>query len=146
MFTRTMKRFAELTDNKFFEWVSSAMLLGLAIEMLIWPQILQASAFRYVAMAGHAQAVGTLMLMAAVASFIALVVNGRSDMVGPKVRAWTALFRGIVWMQMDIALLLIIGENKGTPSPGIPIYFFLTVGEFYAAWRAATDVRTRTDP
>jgi hypothetical protein len=118
-------------------------MLCLSVEIFIWPLTLGASAFRYLAIVVNTENVGLLFFVVAIARGAALIVNGRSDVYGPRVRAAGALAGAVIWAQMLVALFVLMSEMNTPPSPGIPVYFALTMCELISCYRAATDVRIR---
>jgi hypothetical protein len=130
-------------ENRLFEWGMAFAMLALALQIFVWPRTLAASAFRYLSYAISEEHIGLFFLTVALARGAALVINGRSSVYGPRVRALGALAGAIIWAQMDLALFALLQEAV-VPSPGIPIYLSLTVCEMISCYRAATDVRIRS--
>lgn len=118
------------------------MLLGLSVEVIVWPQTLSSSAFRFMVALGYSKWIGLFYLVVTYLRVLALLVNGRSSVYGPRARAWCALAGAVIWAQMDMALWKLMLENPASvPSPGIPIYFPLALSELFTVYRAMTDVR-----
>jgi hypothetical protein len=92
----------------------------------------------------NSEHLGLLFFLVAIARGVALIINGRSDVYGPRVRAIGAMVGAVIWAQMLVALFGFLAETRSPPSPGIPIYFALTVCELISCYRAATDVRIRS--
>lgn len=130
-------------EGRLFEWGMALAMLCLAVEIFVWPLTLGASAFRYLAVVVNTQNVGFLFFFVAIARGVALIVNGRSDVYGPRVRALGAMAGAVIWSQMLVALFVLMSEVSSPPSPGIPVYFALTICELISCYRAATDVRFR---
>jgi hypothetical protein len=130
-------------DGRLFEWGMAFAMLCLSVEIFVWPLTLGASAFRYLAIVVNTENVGLLFFAVSLSRGIALIVNGRSDVYGPRVRALGALAGAVIWAQMLVALFVLMEEMKSPPSPGIPVYFALTMCELISCYRAATDVRIR---
>lgn len=128
--------------HRLFEWVMTAAMLGLAIEIAIWPGTIGASAFRYMLQVVGTQNLGTFFAVAGLLRIAALTANGRWPVYGPRIRAVAAGCGALIWFQMLIALF-ILAPKSGIPSPGIPVYLALTFGELISAYRAATDVRSK---
>lgn len=128
--------------NRLFEWVMTAAMLGLALEISIWPETIQASAFRFILLAVSTQFLGWFFLVAGAVRIAALVANGSWPVYGPWVRAVASGAAALIWAQMDIALFILIPLNDA-PSPGIPVYFALTIGELISCYRALSDAEPR---
>lgn len=110
--------------------------------IILSPSLVAESSFKYILLTLSAELFAYLLTMVGMMRIIALIVNGRSWVYGPKARAMGALLSGMIWAQMDIALILLI-IHDGKLSLGIPTWFFLTLTELVTAYRAATDVRSR---
>jgi hypothetical protein len=120
--------------DRFFEWVMTLAMLSLAVHLLIWPQAIAASAFRYMLVIFWPSHIAVVFLLAGAFRAMALVLNGRWRW-GATCRASCALIGAMMWAQMDLALVMLI-PNAGTPpSPGIPVYFALAVGELVSCYR-----------
>jgi hypothetical protein len=128
--------------HRLFEWVMTGIMLGLALEIAIWPNTIGASAFYYMLRVIGSTNLNMFFAVAGLLRVAALIANGTWPVVGPRIRACSAGAASIIWFQMVIALLLVAPVN-GVPSPGIPVYLALTIGELLSAYRAATDVRTK---
>jgi hypothetical protein len=127
--------------NKLFEWVMTCAMLGVAIEIALWPETIQASSFRYMLNLISAGNMGIFFLVFGAMRVAALIANGSWPEHGPRLRAMGAGAASLMWGQMCAALFVII-HVKGIPSPGIPVYFALTVGELVSAYRAISDARS----
>jgi hypothetical protein len=140
MMLRALNRYIE---NRLFEWGMVFAMLLLALEIFLWPDTMSESAFKYLSATVSPGNLGLFFLVVGVARGIALIINGRSHLYGPRVRAIGALGGAIIWAEMVWALLMLLTETN-VPSPGIPIYLSLTVCEMISSYRAATDVRNRS--
>jgi cytochrome b561 len=139
-----MIAFNRYLNDRLLEWGMAIAMFGIAIEIFAWPRTIEESAFRYFALVVSGQNLGVMFLLVSIARVVALVANGRSCLYGPRTRAIGALVGALIWAQLDCALfMLILLEPDNPPSPGIPIYFALTVCELISSYRAATDVRIR---
>jgi hypothetical protein len=128
--------------NRLFEWAMTFAMLGLAIEITIWPATIGSSAFRYMLFVVSTPFLGWFFLLAGTVRIAALISNGNWPVYGPCLRSLTAGATAIIWMQMDAALFMLVGINDA-PSPGIPVYFALTIGELFSCYRALSDARPR---
>jgi hypothetical protein len=124
-------------DGRLFEWGSVLAMLGLGIELMIWPNAIALSAFHTLG-ALPAGFLPLFYLSFAVVRGWALALNGRSYVYGPRMRSYGALGACIIWSWMMTALIY---NGNEVPSPGIPVYFALACCELYTIYRAASDVR-----
>lgn len=130
-------------SNRLFEWVMTFAMLAIACEIAIWPNTIGASAFRFILRIVSPEDMGIFFLVFGIVRVIALIANGNWPEYGPRLRAVGAGSAALMWGQMFVALLLLAPHNSGIPSPGIPVYFALTVGELLSAYRAISDARIR---
>lgn len=130
-------------EGRLFEWVMSIAMVLLAVETLVWPMTLNASAFHWMTIWLPTSFIGVFLLIVGVARCGALIANGRSAKYGPLTRSLGALSGAVMWAQFDLALIAAY-TVKGPPSPGIPFWFAFTIAELYSARRAAADVRHRS--
>jgi hypothetical protein len=80
-------------------------------------------------------------LICGVACIVALLVNGASMVIGPRVRAWAAVARAILWLQFGISTLQ-AGIEQGYPYTVQPFWFTFALAEVWVAYRAVLDVRS----
>ena len=130
--------------DRLFEWVMTLAMLGLSLEIAIWPQTIGASSFRLILMLVSAENMGVFFLVFGLMRIAALIANGNWPVHGPRLRAMGAGAAALMWAQMCVALLMLAPHNLGVPSPGIPVYLALTLGELTSAYRAMTDARLPT--
>jgi len=134
-------RFMEYCRDRLFEWVMTTAMLGLAVEIAIWPSTIGASSFRFILAVVSSQNMGLFFTMFGLMRIAALIANGHWPEHGPRLRAMGAGAASLMWGQMCVALLMLAPHNQGVPSPGIPIYLALTIGELFSAYRAISDAR-----
>lgn len=139
--THTIQQYIE---NRLFEWTMSIAMCLLAMEIFLWPATLGASAFHWLVLFLPTELVGVFLLLVGAARLGALFVNGRSMLLGPRVRAIGSLAGAVMWGQFCLALIMPFATSeRAIPSPGIPFWFLFTLSEIYSAYRAAGDVRDR---
>jgi hypothetical protein len=136
-----MSRLASYIDGRLFEWVMSIAMFSLGAELVLWPPTISASSFRNLSADVPAAMLALFFISCSLARMAALIVNGRSWVYGPRVRAYGALGAAIIWSWMLTALFTLLADNRAIPSPGIPIFLSLVLGELYTSYRAAKDVR-----
>lgn len=130
--------------ERLVEWGMAAAMLGAGLLILSWPQSISTSEYRYIQLLMSAPFVGVFLMLTGTFRIIALIINGRSVVYGPRIRAWCSLLGAVIWAQMLIALLIILPEKGWVPSPGIPFWLVLVFLELLSAYLAATDVRRST--
>jgi len=133
--------FTRYCRDRLFEWVMTVAMLALAVEIFIWPATIGASAFRFILRVVSAENMGVFFIIFGAIRIAALVANGKLPEHGPRMRALGAGAAALMWGQMCIALLLLAPHNGGIPSPGIPVYFALTIGEMVSVYRALSNAR-----
>jgi hypothetical protein len=136
-----MNRVSYYLDGRLFEWVMSVSMVILAVEIFVWPVTLKASAFQWAVLVMNSELVGVVLFFAGWFRCLALVANGSSMAIGPRVRAVGALCGAVVWFQFGLALVK-LSVDQNFPSPGIPFWFMFTLAELRITYRAVLDVRT----
>jgi hypothetical protein len=86
--------------------------------------------------------VALVFIAVGAASIAALIINGNSYAVGPRVRSICAIFRSILWAQFVLSMIY-VSQRQGFPSPMIFFFSVFTASEFYVIYRAVLDVRDR---
>jgi hypothetical protein len=127
--------------DRLFEYVMTAAMLGLAIEIVVWPSTISASSFRFILVVVTAENMAAFFAIFGMMRIAALIANGSWPVHGPRLRAMGAGASALMWGQMCLALFILAPMNTGIPSPGIPVYFALTIGEVVSAYRAICDER-----
>ena len=133
--------FMSYCRNRLFEWVMTLSMIGMAVEIAIWPKAVAASSFRLMLGVINPLNIGMFFLAFGLLRIAALIANGSWPEHGPRMRAMGAGAAALMWGQMCIALVMLTSQRDGIPSPGIALYFFLTVGELLSAYRAISDAR-----
>lgn len=127
--------------DRLFEWVMALIMLGMAVEIAVWPSTIGTSSLRIILVIASPENMAFFFAVFGVLRIAALVANGSWPTHGPRLRAMGAGSAALMWGQMCVALILLTPHNQGIPSPEIPIYFALTIGELVSAYRAMTDER-----
>lgn len=122
--------------NRLFEWIMAGIFVAVSIELAIWPQAVGASNFRYLPLDNIALPI--LLLVIGASRIGALLANGRFwPQWTPKVRAFGALAAALIWFELAAALAVYVVSVGRPPSPGIPVYLGLMLGEIITCYRAA---------
>jgi hypothetical protein len=128
--------------DRLFEWIMSVAMFAIGIQMMMWPDTIRASAFRHVLRIVDSGHLGLFFLFFGAMRMMALMANGNWPKYGPRLRAIGAGAAAMLWGQLCISLVLLFPFNSGVPSPGIPVYLALTMGELISAYRALSDARS----
>lgn len=134
-------RFMTWYRDRLFEWVMTLAMLGLAVEIALYPGTIASSSFRFILLLVSAEHMAIFFGAFGLMRIAALIANGSWPTHGPRLRAMGAGSASLMWGQMFAALLMLAPLN-GTPSPGLPVYLALTIGELVSAYRAMTDERS----
>lgn len=138
-----IRAISKYLNGRLFEWFAALNLAGIGTIIVLWPETLAWSAFKYLVTVGTApMVIGVGSFVLGYARIVALVVNGRSWVYGPRVRAWCSLLSAVIWLQILISLAQFAVSDTGVPSLGLSNWAWLFFGELIVAYRAATDVRT----
>lgn len=123
-------------EGRVFEWVMGLSMAAVGLEIIIWPDTIDASAFRELDLVIGKSTLTFLLLLIGWSRCSALMLNGQWMMgvkLGPYIRAACSVSSAIIWMQFAIALTE-LSASHGAPSPGIPFWTSFTAGELYAAY------------
>lgn len=126
--------------DRLFEWVMTIAMLGMAAQIALYPDTIAASSYRLVLLIVSAENMALFFAVFGFMRIAALIANGSWPRHGPRLRAMGAGSAALMWAQLAVALILVAPD--GAPSPGLPVYFALTIGELVSAYRAMTDERT----
>lgn len=134
-----------LLQCRLFEWVTTFIMLGMAATIIASPDTLARGAFRYMLVAGFTPLVlGAFFTLVGGVRLVALYINGRSKLWGPRLRMLGALGGAFVWSWMAIALV-VLTQDTSTLSLGIFNWIGLVLGEVVSCARAGSDVRTHAN-
>jgi hypothetical protein len=127
-------------DGRLYEWVFAVSMFASSILMLVWPNMIQGGAFQWLVVYFNVSSITIFLFVTGSARLAALIANGGSEAIGPRVRSITAIFSAIMWSQFTLALLK-LSIDQGYPSLGVFFWFIFTLAELYVAYRAILDVR-----
>lgn len=133
------------TKNRLFDLIMALAMIGLSAWILRWPGTLDASAFRYLSLSIDSSNVRSFLLVGGMLRIGALIANGHLPPYGSLCRALGALIGAVIWALMAFSLWILHNETGSVPSPGVPVYLALTLGEllsFYRAFRSVFQVGT----
>ena len=127
--------------GRLFEWLMTCSMLGLSIQIIVWPKTMEFSAFTYLIEAISDKFVGLFMFSVGWVRACALALNGHrvwGVKLGPVLRSVVAALCAMMWAQFAFALLQ-LSVAQARPSPGLPFWTMFTFGEMYVAYRAVRD-------
>lgn len=127
-------------ENRKSELATSCMMLGLGLHLAVWPAAIGASAFREILDVLPPAWLCFGFLIAGAARLAALIANGAWPHYGPMMRAAGALSGAFIWSQMCISLYRLVPAIGAPPSPGIPVYFVLSMLELACMYQALVQV------
>lgn len=127
--------------NRLFEWMTALMMVGIAVTIALSPKAIAFGGFYLMQDIGLTPAIlGVLFSLGGCLRVAGLYANGNWPIYGPRLRAGCALGGAVIWAQMFLALIK-WSSQSGYVSIGVPVYLFLTIGEFISCYRAARDGR-----
>lgn len=131
-----------LLTCRLFEWVMTFVMLGMAGTIVASPDTIGKGAFRYMLAVGLTPlAVGLFFWIVGLVRVVALVLNGKSPLWGPRLRAIGAAGGALIWAWMAVALVYLTVDT-GSLSLGIFNWVGLAFGEIISCVRAGADVRS----
>lgn len=108
--------------------------------MLFWPDMIHGSIVRVLMTLVDWPTIALIFVAVGAASIVALIVNGNSIAIGPRVRSICAIIRAILWGQFVLSMLH-VSMVQGFPSPMVFFFSIFTASELYVVYRAVLDVR-----
>jgi hypothetical protein len=127
-------------DGRLFEWTFSTCCLIFGIGLLLMPTMAKGSIIRLLVGLVGWPAVGVIFFVVGVLSISALIANGNSLSVGPRVRSVCAICRSVLWGEFALSMVQISLIEQHL-SPMVIFFSVFTASEFYVAYRAVLDVR-----
>lgn len=128
--TRVQKRF----HLRAVEWLLSVITITLGLELSLFPNLFASQAYYAELQRFAPQSCWALaLLLAGFGRFGALVING-AWRFSPHARVVTALFNGLVWLEIGFGLL-----HLGRPSLGLIICPWFVLADGYSIFRASGD-------
>ena len=129
-------------DGRLYEWTFSVCSLWLGLSMLVFPSIANGSIVKVLVDLVGWPMVAIIFILVGLASIAALIINGSSHEIGPRVRSICAILRSILWAQFVLSMIY-VSKLQGFPSPMVIFFSVFTASEFYVIYRAVLDVRDR---
>lgn len=127
-------------DGRLYEWTMGSAMISFGIAMLFFPKMAHGSILQILIAVFSGWVIGLIFLFDGALRITALIANGRSLQIGPRIRAWTAAVAAILWTTFTLSMVRVSLE-QGFPSPMVFYWGFFTAAEIYISYRAMLDVR-----
>lgn len=126
---------------KQFEYTTSAMMIGIAIDVAIYPKAISYGSFFLLRDIGMTpEMIGVAFTILGCLRMAALFANGRWPDYGPMCRVFGAMMGALLWAQMAWALYR-WSIGQGYVAIGVIVYACLAASELVSCGRAARDGR-----
>lgn len=129
-------------DGRLYEWTMGSAMVVFGIAVLFFPRMAQGSILQILSAIFSSWGIGLIFLFDGALRITALIANGKSLQIGPRIRAWTAAVASILWTTFTLSMVRVSLE-QGFPSPMVFYWGFFTTAEVYISYRAVLDVRFR---
>ncbi len=128
-------------DGRLYEWVMGTAMILFGGGMLVFPRMAHGSILSILTALLNNYAIGTIFLALGLLRMVALIANGRSMQIGPRIRSFVAVFTSALWTTFTLSMTRVSFE-QGFPSPMVFFWSMFTLAEVYISYRAVLDVRT----
>lgn len=129
-------------DGRLYEWTMGSAMIAFGVAMLFFPRMANGSILQILTAVFNSYAIALIFLTIGVARISALIANGNSLQIGPRIRAYAAAVSSILWTTFTLSMARVSIE-QGFPSPMVFYWGFFTAAEVYISYRAVLDVRFR---
>lgn len=133
---------ARSVDVRPWEWAFSVPLVLLGVSILIWPKISHGSILEVLVENIGALVCALAFIVTGLVGIAALIANGQSRRIGPRLRALSAIVRSVLWLTFVLSMWRVSMAQR-FPSPMVFFWGSFAVTEIFITFRAAADVRTR---
>lgn len=128
-------------DGRLYEWSMGVAMLTFGGAMLAFPRMANGSILQILSYFLPSFALAFLFLNLGLLRIAALIANGNSMWIGPRIRSFVAAITAVLWTTFTLSMVRVSFE-QGFPSPMVFYWGVFTLAEIYVAYRAALDVRT----
>lgn len=128
-------------DGRLYEWVMGGAMVSFGFAMLLSPKMLHGSILSILAAMFASYVVGTIFLALGLLRMAALVANGRSMEIGPRIRSVVATICSALWTTFTLSMIR-VSIDQGFPSPMVFFWGAFVLAEVYISYRAVLDVRS----
>lgn len=136
-----LERLRHYFENRLLEWVNAFAFSFLGCAVFIWPKTSTNPAFHLFMAFLPPPVAALIMLACGLFCIAALLTNGYSPVIGPRIRAWSAFLRAMLLLQFGVSTLE-ASYNQGFPFTVVPFWFLMAFAEIWVSYRAVLDVRT----
>lgn len=128
-------------EGRLLEWTMSGICIFLGTGMTLFPKMIHGSIVQILVAIMSPSQITAMFLTVGLLGTFALIANGASFKVGPRVRSFCAVWRSMIWFSFAISMTG-VSFQQGFPSPMVFVFFPLALAETYVAYRAILDVRS----
>ena len=122
------------------EWVMTMALFLTGTAMLVMPRMKDGSILHELERFFTGAQIAWLFFIVGLTSIMALIANGNSMVIGPRVRSVCAVIRMVIWSQFTIAMAQVsFRPPQDWLSPMVIFFGLFTWAEYYIAYRAILD-------
>jgi len=118
-----------------------AAMIFFGIAMLVFPRMAHGSILSILSAVFNSYAMGIIFFALGLLRLAALIANGRSMQIGPRIRSFVAMFTSALWTTFALSMAR-VSFDQGFPSPMVFFWSMFTLAEVYISYRAVLDVRT----
>lgn len=127
-----------------FEWFGAILCLSIGLHVYFVPEAIAQSRFKTLfdfvtpeTLAVYAVVIGAVRMLSL--HFYGRLAFG-SVRTCAAIRAMAAVCCAALWFQLEMALVTNSNITQTSYSVGVSVYFWLTAGDLFSTYRAATDV------
>lgn len=114
---------------------------SLGTAMLIYPKMAHGSILQVLLRLVSETQAAFIFFVVGYLGVGALIANGASLKVGPRIRSLVAVARSILWAQFTLSMAD-VSISQGFPSPMVFFFSLFTTAEIFISYRAVLDVRS----
>jgi hypothetical protein len=111
------------------------------IMMLTWPRMSNGSILHLLSQYVAGEIIALTFLVTGMLRVAALIANGGSMWIGPRIRSVSAIISACMWAEFTLSMVE-VSFKQGFPSPMVPFWLTFTIAELYVTYRAGLDVRS----
>lgn len=130
-------------DGRLHEWTMAVSMALCGLAILMFPRMVHGSIMGILAVFLNSFVIGTIFLSLGLLRMAALIANGQSMQVGPRLRSIVAAITSVLWTTFTLSMVR-VSFDQGFPSPMVFFWGPFTAAEIYISYRAVLDVRTRS--
>jgi hypothetical protein len=128
-------------DNRLYEWSMATAMTVFGVMMLLWPRMSNGSILHLLTQYVSGEIIALIFLVTGALRIAALIANGGSMWIGPRIRSVSAIISACLWAEFTLSMIE-VSYKQGFPSPMVPFWFTFMIAELYVTYRAGLDVRS----